>query len=98
MVSFGTQHRYPPLRQVRDSDVAQVELLTPGSGTPENVYYEENADAPWQVESESRQRLILIDRSGSNELLVRRGKTARDRTEQSAVGQVLFQIPDHNAG
>jgi len=46
MVSFGTQHRYPPLRQVRDSDVAQVELLTPGNGTPENVCYEEKADAP----------------------------------------------------
>ena len=27
MVSFGTQHRYPSMRQVRDSDVAQVDLL-----------------------------------------------------------------------
>jgi len=49
MVSFGTQHRDSPLRQVRDSDVAQVDLLTPGNGTPENVCYEENADAPGKL-------------------------------------------------
>ena len=66
LVSFGTQHRDSPLRQVRDSDVAQVDFLTPGNGTPENVCYEENADAPGKLNPKANNLFILIEAARTN--------------------------------
>ena len=57
MVSLGTQHRYPPLRQVRDSDVAQVELLPRSVNSQARVRLLKEGERrrPWHEESESEQ-------------------------------------------